>query len=89
MIKFFLSRVLAWAASLSWADFLRIVEAAANAGHAWEKVAGMTKAEEASINAARAGHVSGFIQTVFPKLPTRAVNLVREIAVAWLNRSKK
>lgn len=89
MIKFFLSRVLAWAASLSWADFLRIVQAATSASHAWEKVAGMSAADNAAVNATRANHVNEFIRTVFPKLPAWAVNLVRELAVAWLNRSKK
>lgn len=89
MIKFFLSRVLAWAAKISWADFLLIATSASHAATIYPKPDVMTEEQNKAINANRAAHVSTVISRSFKELPTWAVNLVRELAVAWLNRSKK
>jgi len=87
MIKFFLSRVLGWLASISWKDFLLIVSSAGHAAVIFPKKPGLTPAENAAVNANRAAHVSSVIARTWAGLPTWTVNVIRELAVAWLNRT--
>jgi len=81
--------VLRWLAKLPWSDFLRIVTAANLAAQHWPKSAGQSPAARAAINNARANHVRQFITTNFPKLSGFVLNAILELAVAWLNNSKK
>ncbi len=88
MIKFFLSRVLKWFASMNWDQFLDAVEIVKNAAALFHKPKELTDEENAAINFKRALHVSKWIAANFPTLPTWTVNLVRELAVGWMNRTK-
>lgn len=87
MLRFFLTRILSWLASLSWADFLRIVATARTAAAEWPKPDGVSPGQKASINSKRVAVVNGFIEQTFPKLTGATLNVIRELAVAWLNRS--
>lgn len=87
MIKFFLARVLAWIAKISWSDFLRIVWAAQSAASQWPKTDAMDDTERDAANAKRAAAVTDFIGQAF-QVSGWMTNVLRELAVAWLNRSK-
>lgn len=87
MIKFFLARVLSWVAKISWSDFLRIVWAAESAAEQWPKTTAMTDEERSQANADRAAAVSSFITAAFgDKSSGWIVNVLRELAVAWVSR---
>lgn len=86
MIRFFLTRVIAWAAKISWPQFLTIVTAAALAAQRYPRHQNMPKEERAAVNGQRAQFVTDAISATLPAIPTWAVNLLRELAVAWLNR---
>lgn len=86
VIQFFLARVLKWIASLSWKQFLIIVAAAAGAAQQYPRAAFMSKAERDAVNRKRADFVSNVITSTFTGLPSWTVNVLRELAVAWLNR---
>lgn len=88
-MKLLLSPVIRWLTSLPWADFLRIVGAAAWAGETWVKSAGMTEAEKQVVNASRAKHVREWITTRLPALSGWRMNVAIELAVAYLNRTRK
>lgn len=89
MIRFFLTRVIAWAAKVSWTQFLIIVGAAAGAAQAYPRHDGMTKEERAVVNGQRAQFVTDTISSTLTGIPMWAVNLLRELAVAYLNRGGK
>ena len=89
MIRFFLSRVLAWLTELPWSDFLRIVRAAALANDKWGKDSAMSAVEISAIQTTRRHSVALFIQRSFPRLTGWKLNVVLELAVAWLNRTTK
>ena len=85
MIKFFLARVLSWVAKIKWSDFLRIVWAAESAAKQWPKNTAMTDEERAQVNTQRAASVNAFIAAAFPASGW-IVNVLRELAVAWISR---
>ncbi len=89
MIRFFLTRVLSWIGKISWTEFLQIVSSASNAASLFPKADNLSDADKAAVNVNRAAHVSNVISRVWKTLPTWAVNLVRELAVAWFNREAK
>lgn len=87
MLRFFLTRILSWLASMSWSDFLRIVDTARTAAAEWPKPEGVNPGQKTSINGKRVAVVNGFIEQTFPMLKGATMNVIRELAVAWLNRS--
>ena len=89
MIKFFISRVVKWATSLSWEQFLLIIGAVKNAAQQWPKRTDMSEATKLKISLERAQFVSDMITATFPGTPTKAVNLLREIAVMWISLKGK
>lgn len=84
MIRFYLSRILSWLVKLPWAEFLRVVEAARLAAETWPKSSLMTDEEKDAQNARRVEQVTRFIRMTFPNLIGWQLNVVLEIAVAWL-----
>ncbi len=89
MIKFFLARVLMWAASIDWGQFIMVVGSVKAASIYYPKAAGITPEQSAEINLKRAEMVGQAVARFFPSLPTWTMNLLRELAVAWCNRSTK
>lgn len=88
VIRFFLTRVLAWIADLPWADFIRIVRSAAFAEDKFTKTPDMSPAEIAEVHASRRQHVADFIARTFALLRAGwKRNVILELAVAWLNRT--
>ncbi len=88
MIRFFLTRVLAWFASISWKDFMRVVTVAEFAADAWRKSNEMTEAQKQAVNQTRAGHVRDWILDNLEWLNGSKLNLVLELAVNWFNSTK-
>ncbi len=88
MIKFFLKRILAWFASISWEDFLRIVHAAEEAADLWKKSAELTEVQKQAVNRSRSSYVRDWIYENLDWLTGSRMNLVLEIAVNWLNKTK-
>lgn len=86
MIRFFITRIIAWAAKVSWDQFMAIVATAAVAALRFPRHETMTKEERAAVNAQRAQFVTDAISATLTNIPTWAGNLLRELAVAWLNR---
>jgi hypothetical protein len=89
MIRFFITRILAWAAKVSWTQFMTIVASAALAAQKFPRRENMTKEDRAAVNIQRAQFVSDAISATLTTIPTWAVNLLRELAVAYLNRGGK
>lgn len=88
-MRIFLAPLLRWFASLSWADFTRIVLTVKQAADAWPKAANLSDAEKNNINGLRVIHVQSYIKRAFPNLSGWVLNLVTELAVGWFNRTKK
>ena len=89
MIKFFLTRVIVWAASINWSQFLKILPIIRDAAVQFPKVAPLTKQENALINAQRAVYASEGITRVLGIGEGWQANLLRELALAWLNHISK
>jgi len=88
MIKFFITRILKWAASFDWAQFLTVVASVKEAAVLYPKPTVSTKEINDAINLNRALHVTDAILRQFKGTSLVAANLVREIAVMWVRRSK-
>lgn len=88
IVRFCLARVLAWVASLSWKDFLTIVLFAKDAAEAFPKTEQMTDAQKMEVNLKRAASVSERISEAHGIKSNLYINVIRELAVLWLNRSK-
>ena len=89
MIRFYLSRILSWLVSLPWSEFLRVVESVRTAAETWPKADTMSPAEKDAQNARRVEQVTRFIRLNFPSLIGWKLNVVLEIAVAWLKAKSK
>ena len=87
MIKFFITRILKWAASLTWAQFISILPEIANAITLYPKTEGASNEINAAVNRNRAAYVSNVIMRSL-KVPESVANLIREIALLWVRRSK-
>lgn len=89
MIKFFLTRILAWAASVNWTQFVKILPIIREAAVQFPKVGPITKQENAFINAQRAVYAAEGISRALGIADGWQVNLLRELALAWLNHISK
>ena len=89
MIKFFLTRVIVWAASINWSQFLKILPIIKDAAKQFPKVAPLTKQENAFINAQRAVFAAEGISRTLGIGDGWQVNLLRELALAWINHISK
>ena len=88
MIKFFITRILKWAASFDWSQFLTVVASVKEAAILYPKPPNAPKEINDAINLNRAIHVTDAILRQFKGTSLVAANLVREIAVLWVKRSK-
>jgi hypothetical protein len=88
-MKALLAILLRWFASVKWGDFLRVVGAAVKAGELYPKSTVSSKENDAAVNRNRVAHVLNFIAQSIPELTGWKSNLVLELAVGWLNRTKK
>ena len=89
MIKFFLTRVIVWAASINWSQFLKVVSIIKDAAILYPKAKGISKEENAHINGQRAAWASSMIVSTLSLGDGWQVNLLRELALAWLNHISK
>lgn len=88
MIKFFITRIIKWAASFDWAQFLTVVASVKEAAILYPKDPKAPKDVNDAVNLNRAIHVTDVILRKFSGTTLVAANLIREIAVLWVKRSK-
>jgi hypothetical protein len=88
MIKFLLSRVIKWAASLTWVQFLVVVQAVKDAGDLYPMPVNPSKQIKDAVNINRAAHVTEAITRTFTGTPLSIANFLREVALIWVRRSK-
>lgn len=86
MIKIFITCIVKWASQLRWADFETIIASVTKAATLYPKPATATPQQKTAINLNRALLVAGTIAARWPKLSPGTINLLRELALAWVNR---
>jgi len=89
IIKLFLTGVIKWASSINWSQFLKILPIIRDAAVQFPKTPGLTKQENAFINAQRAVFAAEGISRTLGIGDRWQVNLLRELALAWLNHISK
>lgn len=89
IIKIFIAGVIKWAASINWSQFLKILPIIRDAAILYPKAKGISKEENAHINGQRAAWASSMIVSTLSLGDGWQANLLRELALAWLNHISK